>query len=108
MPHIVEDPRRRVRVGEGRKAGATEDRVTGGHIGPTHPTSQNRLLLRALTGVAQLLCCLRRIGHILGGEDDQHPITLGILRHDFKRFRIAFWLGITEDIDGIVMTPGGR
>jgi len=51
---------------------------------------------------------MERIGHALRSKDDQQAVTVGILSSDFESAGIALGIGITEDVDGIVVAPVGR
>ena len=76
-----------------------------GHLAAAHPTRDHRFAFDV--GVrAEEFGGLGRIGHRLRRKNHQQAIAVGILRGDIERFGVTVRIGIAQDVDGIVMTPG--
>src|SRR5918994_1466172 len=76
LPHVRESPGRRIRVVEGRDAGAVQDRLPGRYGRSTHPAREYRLARAVRVGREPFRRC-RRVRHILRREDDEQAAPLG-------------------------------
>jgi len=46
-----------------------------------------------------------RISHTLGGENHEQAIAVRIARGDFEGATVALRIGVSEDVDGVVVAP---
>lgn len=106
LPHVVEDLGGGIGVGEGGDAGVSEDLSTLVEEAATHPGSED-----GLAGNVGVLGegdgGLGGLGDGLGGQDDKHTIGVGIVSSDLEGVGVGLGRSITENIDGVVVGPGG-
>ena len=103
-PHVIEGAHRAVGKLEGRNAGLVQDLLAGRNLRAAHPTRQHRLA-QPLGVRLQLLGDLGWIGHVLRRQDHQHAVDAGIFGGNLQRLRVAFGLGIAQDVHRIVVAP---
>ena len=53
----------------------------------------------------QAVCNLGRIGHALRRQNHQQTVAIGIVGGDFERLGIALRIGVSENVDWVVMAP---
>ena len=95
-----------IRIGKDRNVGAAQDGGARRHLRPAHPACQHRLAVEL--GVrAQMLGGLGGIGHSLGCEDNQQAVAPRIFSHNLHRFRVAVGRSVAQDVNGVIVTPGG-
>src|SRR5437764_1085420 len=71
LPHVVEDPRRGIRVPEAGNAGLGEDAAAGRHLAAPHPAREHRLVETAARVGFHPLRGGCRLGGVLWREGDE-------------------------------------
>ena len=106
-PHQIEHASCRVGIGVGGNSGLIENRVGFRDFAAAHPTGDHRLAWK-LGIMRQLLGNGRCIGQTSGSQDHQQAVGGGILDGDIDRLGITLRIGVSDDVDGILMAPVAR
>ena len=94
------------RRAEGGDAGLGKCGPSGLDLDVAHPAGQQRLV-EAAGDLDQRVGHLQRVGHRLGGEDDQRAVHAGIFHAQGDRVAVAFRRGVADDVHRVVVRPGG-
>ncbi len=106
-PHQGENARRRVRIAEGRYVRLIENGLAGDDILAAHPARQHRFA-RGRGERGEAPGRLGRVGHRLRRERHEQAVAVRIIGCDRERLRVAFRIGVAEDVDRVAVAPVRR